>query len=579
MCGGGYLRLRIDETNNAKHLYVIKSFRDSSGKSTSKIVEKLGTLEALSLVHADPIAWANEYIDELNRQEKEAQRKVIVQYNPSRIIEMGKATLFEGGYLFLQKIYYELRLDYICKKISQRYNYEYDLNAILSSYTYGRILMPKSKLGTYDYVKRFLEPPTYQLQDVYRALEVIAKENDYIQAALYKFTAKRFKRNDRVLYYDCTNYYFEIEEESGIRKYGVSKENRPNPIVQMGLFMDGDGIPLAFCINAGNTNEQTTLKPLEKKIIDDFQHGKFVVCTDAGLSSIGNRKFNSNANRAFITAQSIKVMKDFQKEWALSLKGWRVSGDNQTYDLEKILANDALVKAHQDFIFYKERWFNENGLEQRYIVTFSIKYMLYMREVRSGQIERAGAAIASSKLERTRQTDYKRFITKTSVTEHGEAADTTIYSLNEDKIKEEERYDGFYAVATCLQDPADVILRVNRGRWEIEECFRIMKSEFNARPVYLSRDDRIKAHFTICFLALIIFRYMEKRLGGKYTCRQIIDGLRSMVFQHVPGEGYIPAYTRTEFTDALHNAFGFRTDYQIIPVAELKKILRTTRDK
>ncbi|MDO4549295.1 MAG: IS1634 family transposase, partial [Clostridia bacterium] len=461
----------------------------------------------------------------------------------------------------------------------KRYKFEYDLSAILSSLIYGRILIPRSKLGTYEYLQRFLEPAKFQLQDIYRALEVIAKENDYLQASLYKFSARDGKRNDRVLYYDCTNYYFEIENESGIRKYGVSKENRPNPIVQMGLFMDGDGIPLAFCINAGNTNEQTTLKPLEQKIIKDFEHSKFVVCTDAGISSISNRIFNSNANRAFITTQSIKKMKGYQKEWALAPEGWRLPGRERTYDINKVLASEELFKTYHEAIFYKERWFNEGGLEQRYIISFSIKYMIYSREVRNEQIRRAREAISSSSIERTRQTDYKRFIVKTAVTADGEAADTNLYAINDKKILEEERYDGFYAIATCLEDSAEDIIQINRGRWEIEECFRIMKSEFKARPVYLSRDDRIKAHFTICFLALIVFRFLERRLGGKYTCREIIDGLRSFVFQHIPGDGYVPAYMRTEFTDAVHEAFGFRTDYEILPYAQLKKLTRSTHER
>ena len=303
------MRLNIVKSKNAEQLYVIKSYRNSNGKSTSKIVEKLGTLAELSKIHDDPIAWAKEYIEELNRQEEAQRLAVNVKFYESERIVKDEQRIYAGGYLFLQKIFYELRLDYICKKIAEKYRFEYDLNEILSRLVYDRILNHGSKLSAFEYSGTLLEKPSFQLQDIYRALDVIAEETGYIQSQLYKFSKNLGERNDRILYYDCTNYYFEIEQERGMCKYGVSKEHRPNPIVQMGLFMDGDGIPLAFCLNDGNTNEQKTLKPLEEQIITDFGHSKFIVCTDSGLSSVENRKFNDKSNRAFITTQSVKKMK------------------------------------------------------------------------------------------------------------------------------------------------------------------------------------------------------------------------------------------------------------------------------
>lgn len=397
---------------------------------------------------------------------------------------------------------------------------------------------------------------------------------------MYQFSKDMGKRNDNILYYDCTNYYFEIEQENGLRKYGPSKEHRPNPIVEMGLFMDGDGIPLAFCIHSGNTNEQKTLKPLEQQIIQDFGHAKFIVCTDAGLSSVANRKFNNMGNRAFITTQSIKKMKEFQKEWALSPRNWRLSGHKEQFDLEEVLASEELRKKYYHWTFYKEAWFNENDIEQKYIVTFSLKYMDYQRRIRNEQIARAEKALTSTeKRERTRQTDYKRFITKISVTDTGEVAGKTVYGLNEDKIREEERYDGFYAVATNLEDPAEDVIRINHRRWEIEECFRIMKHEFDARPVYVRKDTHITAHFTICFLALVLFRYLEKLLGHKYTAEQIIKGLRNMKFLKCGDAGYAPAYTRSHFTDDLHEAFGFHTDYEILSKSRMRHIISITKKR
>jgi len=557
-------------------LYVAKSFRRESGKNTTKLVENLGRLEDLKKTHKDPIAWAKTYISELNEQEKE-NTKTTLLYDTSKLIEKDIDVLFEGGYLFLQNIFYNLGLDKICKDMKKRHSYKYNLTEILAVLIYGRILFPKSKLATFETSRHFLDKYSFEIQDVYRSLEIIAKEKDFIQSELYKNSISQGKRNDKILYYDCTNYYFEIEKESGMRKYGISKENRPNPIVEMGMFMDGDGIPLAFCVHDGNTNEQKTLKPLEERIINDFKHSKFVVCTDAGLSSTANRKFNDIGGRAFITAQSIKKMKSYQKEWALSPDGWSLCGKEERYNLNDILNDEEQCEKHRLSTFYKERWINENDIEQRFIVTFSLKYMTYQRNIRNEQIERARKALESCvKSDRSRKTDYKRFITKISVTQEGEIAEKRVYELNDEKIIEEEKYDGYYAVATNLEDEASDIIRINQKRWEIEESFRIMKSEFAARPVYLSRDDRITAHFTVCFLALVVFRYLEKIIGHEYTCCDILNQLRDMKF-YKTDEGYIPVYKRTDFTDKLHKKFGFRTDYQLIPRVSMKKILSFTK--
>ncbi|MBP3924065.1 IS1634 family transposase [bacterium] len=567
------MHLMIDKGKYGHNtLYVYKSFRNENGKATSKCVERLGRYDELAKTHEDPIAWAKAYIEELNRQEEKNQ-KITLSYATKQLIETGESVLVEGGYLFLQKYFYSIELNKICKKISSKYSFKYDLTNILALLIYGRILNPTSKSGTFEYAQKMLENYDFQLQDIYRALEVIAKEKDFIQAELYKNSKKFGKRNDKILYYDCTNYYFEIEHESDMRKYGKSKENRPNPIIEMGLFMDGNGIPLAFCLHDGNTNEQKTLQPLEKQIIEDFGNAKFIVCTDAGLSSVANRKFNNIDGRAFITAQSIKKMKGFQKEWVLSPKGWHLHGIKEEFDLEQILNDKKNCEKYKNCTFYKERWFNENDIEQRYIVTFSLKYMNYQRTIRNEQVERAEKAIYSSiKSERSRQSDYKRFITKTSVTKEGEIAEDKVYSLNTERIADEEQYDGFYCVATNLEDDASDIIRINGKRWEIEESFRIMKTEFKARPVYLSRSDRITAHFTTCFLSLVLYRYFEKDIGHKYTCPELLEQLKMIKFYKTK-EGYLPAYTRNELTDDLHSVFGQRTDYQITTFGDMKKII------
>ena len=571
------MRLQIVKSKNAQSLYVVKTIYNNK-KRTNKVVEKLGTYENLKkkLYPNEPIEWAKKYVEELNKQEQEGTRNIIIKYNPTKIIEKDVQKLFNGGYLFLEKIYYELGIDKICKQISENYKFEYDLNNILSRLLYGRIIFPSSKLATYNLSKQFIEQPNFELQHIYRALEVISKENEFIQSELYKNSLKKSKRNTGILYYDCTNYFFEIEQEEGLKQYGPSKEHRPNPITQMGLFMDGDGIPLAFNISPGNTNEQGTLTPTEEKILKDFELSKFIVCTDAGLASTDNRKFNNKDERAFITTQSIKKLKKHLKEWALTKAGWKLSGDLKEYDISKLEESEETIEKYKTKVFYKERWIKEDGLEQKFIVTFSLKYKYYQQQIRNNQIERAQKAMNNKnfKLEKCNQNDYKRFITKTAVTKDGEVADNNVLSLNTKQIEKEEQYDGFYGVCTNLDDNAEEIIKINQRRWEIEESFRIMKSEFKARPVYLSRDDRITAHFTTCFLALVLHRYLEKELEEKYTATQIIDTLRNMNLIKHNEDGYIPVFTRTDVTDDLHKKFDFRIDYEIVNKKNLKNIFK-----
>ena len=569
------MRLQISKSKNASSLYVTKSIY-VNGVSTSKVVEKLGTYDELKekLNGEDPIEWAKAYVAELTRKEKEEKREVMVRYSPAKQIDKDEQKTFNGGYLFLQQIYHQLGLSKISKVISEKYKFTYNLDSVLSRLVYSRIIFSASKLATCEQSKLFMEKPEFELQHVYRSLEVLAKESDYIQSELYKNSLKICDRNKGILYYDCTNYFFETEQEDGLRQYGVSKEHRPNPIVQMGLFMDGDGFPLAFCINKGNTNEQVTLKPLEKKIISDFGLSRFVVCTDAGLASVANRKFNDIQDRAFITTQSIKKLKASLREWALDPTGWKMSGSDVLYDLTELNEDSNL-----DLTFYKERWIKEKDLEQKLIVTFSTKYQKYQQSIRNRQVERAQKVIDTNpgKLKKCNSNDYKRFISKSHCTENGEVAENESYSINTDLIAGEAAYDGFYAVCTNLDDDASAIIKVNQRRWEIEESFRIMKSEFKARPVYLQRDDRIEAHFTTCFISLMIYRILEKKLGEKYTCHDIVTGLRDMNFFEITGEGYLPTYTRTDLTDDLHDAFGFRTDYQIVNTKQMKKIFKDTK--
>ena len=570
------MKVSISKSKNTTIYYLSRSVRVGN-KTTTKTVEKIGTYDEIKKIcgDMDPLDWAKEYAAKRTAEEKAHKQDIIMRYSSSALIDKNVRRSCNAGYLFLQDIHYSLGLDKICNSISEKYKFDYDLNDILSMLVYSRIIAPGSKLSSLENAQKFLEQPKCELHQVYRALEVIAKENDFFQAELYKNSQKVVNRKKEVLYYDCTNYYFEIENEDVFRKYSVSKEHRPNPIVQMGMFMDADGIPLAFSVFDGNQNEQPSMSPLEQKIIKDFEASDFIVCTDAGLSSTANRKFNSIQGRGFVTTQSIKKLKGFLQDFCLEDDGWYLPGSNKKYKLSELDEETDYEK-----VFYKDRWINENNLEQHLIVTYSIKYRNYQRTIRERQIERAKKFVElPSKLTKNRANDPKRFIEQGHCTPDGEIASKTITSLNQNQIDNEAKYDGLYAVCTNLEYDVSSIIKINQKRWEIEECFRIMKTEFKARPVYLSRKDRITAHFTTCFTALVIYRILEQKLNEKYTCEELIDTIRSMDMLIAPGEGYIPTYTRTDITDALHDAFGFRTDYQITSQKNMRKILNQTKKK
>lgn len=575
------MRIRTTNTKNGRLFYVIKTYYDTHGKEHSLTVEKLGNENAIrEKYNCDPDLWAKEYVAKLNAQEKIDNADVQVSFSQTSLLSKNHRYSFNIGYLFLQTLYYQLGLDKICKAITDKYSFDYDLNDILSRLIYGRILEPCSKIATYRFASKLLEQPVFSEHQIYRALDVLAKESDFIQEKLYSNSFAMGNRKNGIIYYDCTNFFFEIEEadEDGLRQYGKGKENRPLPIVEMGMFIDSDGIPLSICIHPGNTNEQVTLKPLEEKIISDYHMSKFVVCTDAGLASKANRKFNDIQNRAFIVTQSIKKLKADLKEWALSTEGWTKYGQRSK---KKYSIANLNPETDYDTIFYKEQWIDQGSFEEKIIVTYSMKYCMYQRNIRNGQIERAQRLIdqGKAKVRKKRQNDFMRFIDKINTTKDGELADNETYCLNTNRIEDEEKYDGYYAVVSNLDDDPCEIIKVNKQRWKIEECFRIMKTEFKSRPVYVQKDERIKAHFITCFLALVIYRYLEKKIDYKYTCDQLLDTLQNMHMRELVGEGYLPSYTRTDITDRLHDAFGFRTDYQVVTKSNMKKILKETKKK
>ena len=575
------MRVTTSRSKNSESFYITKSYTNAQGKSTSKTIRKLGTLAELSRrlgTDRDGVmAWANEEarLETLKYKSETEGAAVMVPFHPNRPMDYNKQKLFGGGYLFLQSVYYKLKMDSVCRKIKGRYKFEYDLNAILSDLVYTRVLDPSSKRSSFRAAKQFLEAPAYELHDVYRALSVLAKEFDFIQAEVFKNSFFLGGRNDRILYYDCSNYYFEIEQEDGDRRYGKSKEHRPNPIIQMGLFTDGDGIPLAFSLFPGNQNEQKSLKPLESQILQQFGCEKFIYCSDAGLASEDNRVLNHLGQRSFIVTQSIKKLPAEEREWALDMKGFKRLSDDAPVDITQLTEDD------RQNLFYKDEPYTTKKLHQRLIITYSPKYAAYQKAVRGEQVVRAEKMVADGALKRQRKNpnDPARFVNRIAVTEEGEKAKVH-YFLDQEKIAEEEKYDGVYAICTdLLDDDVTDILKVSEGRWQIEDCFRTMKTDFEARPAYLSREDRIKAHFLTCFLGLLHFRLLQRSLKGTYTTEQQLQALKDIRFADIEEQGFMPVYERQKITDELHEACGFRTDYQFLTKRKMKEIQKKSKNR
>lgn len=573
------MRLNIRTKKGYSYYSIIKDYTNLKGKRTTKIFEKLGNQSQVEerFGEIDTINKIKEYINELNNEDKEELIKK--EFNPNKRINPGIKRQFNVGYLFLEKLYNQLKLSDICNEIQSKYKIQFDLNEIFSYLIYARIIYPSSKLETFKQCHKFIKQPSFKLYDEYRALSYIAENMDFIQESLFNNSKNIINRNSNVIYYDCTNYFFEIDIDDDLRKYGISKEHRPNPIVGMGLFMDGDGLPLSFNIYPGNQNEQKSLIPEETKIINNFEldSTKTILCTDAGLSSDEIKKFNIGNNKGFVITQSLKKLKDEYKNQVFDNDNWRIAGDlKHIYNLENIKNNDSLKEKYYETLFYKIIQTETKSVKQDLIVTFCFKYFDYNKNIRDNQIERAKKAIENGNVTRKgkNQNDYRRLINSLNSTDNGEVAENTNYFINEELINEESKYDGYYALTTNLIGDISEIFKIVKGRWEIEESFRIMKSDFLARPVNLSREDRIKAHFLTCFVSLFIYRLLEKKLDYKYTTFQILNTLKSMTMLEHKGLGFEPEYERTQITDDLHDLFGFNTDLEIVSYKKMKKIFK-----
>ena len=596
MNGSDFMRLKKTVTKSNTTYCIIMDYKNLNGKRSTSVFEALGNDNNLvkRFGKENTMNKVQEYINSLNKMIKENKElPVKLLLDPNKQIEKDINRTFFSGHIFLRKIYYQLGIDKICKEIKKKYHFTFDINSIVECLIFARIIWPSSKLSTYEQSKKIIGNYDFDLQHVYRTLTYLAKEIDHIQKDLFNYSNKVIDRNYKVIYYDCTNFFF-YTEENDFQRYGISKQHQPLPLVQMGLFMDADGYPFAMNINPGNTSETKTMIPSEEKFLNDFDmKGKnIIVCTDAAMSSDDIKRFNVKDGRGFIITQSIKKMSDDLQKYALDKKGWRKLGNiKDTFDLEKIANDKKSKEENYETIFYKEIECETKSVKQTLIITFSFKYQEYQNKIKQHQFDRAIKLVEETNIKNknTKNTekikisknpnDPKRFIKETRTTDTGEIACNIEYMVDQKILEEEQKYSGLYGITTNLINDTQTVIKVLHNKWEIEESFRIMKEEFDTGTVYLSREDRIKGHFITCYLSLFIYRYLEHQLNDKYTVYEIVKKLQEMKMLELKGKGFIPLQTRDDLTDDLHAFLGLNTDTEIITYKKIKEIYDLTENK
>ena len=609
------MKLYYDKRLKDPTYYIQQGFRNGK-KTTTKNIKRLGKHSELLLITDNPLEYAKNEVKKMNEEYRSGRSEFIVTMDfneriPSTDSPCSNSTSLNIGYLYLKDIYAKLNLSDFFKSVSSDRKITYDCNKICQFLTYARILDPASKYGTYDKLDTYYEKPQVEYQHMIRFLDILDRNSDQYLKHLFDNSENIVKRDTSVMYYDCTNYFFETEKPDeeivdevtgeiilGLRQFGISKENKTSPIVEMGLIMDSRGIPISMCIHPGNTNEQLTAVPLEKEVIKMTGNKKFIYCADAGLGSYNIRKFNDMGGRAYIVTQSVKKLGQEIKDIVFNDSNYRLLSNDDAITLKEMrtfnkkgannlsLYNDFAYKVipantAMDTGLYEEKVY-KNGrtkkvkakgtLHQYIIVTFSRKMMEYQRTIRERQLERAKKLLRLKDPEKIKKgpNDIRRFLKNTS-------SDTANYVLDMDKIHEEEKYDGFYAVATNLDDSAKDILAVAQNRYKIEDCFRIMKTNFDARPVFLRKPERIRAHFLICYTALLIYRLMECKLDDNLThvtTSNLIKTLRNMNIVNMDDMYYKSIYSGSQALDALERCFELQLNRKYYRPSDLNKIVK-----
>lgn len=610
------MKLNYDRKSKDPTYFIQVGIRNGK-KVTTKNVERIGKHSELLKITDDPLEYAKQRVKEYNENIKNSKVEYNITVNfDDKVINQGntvsKSTCKNTGYFYLKELYSSLGISDFFDKVCSGRKIAFNPNMINMVLTFSRILDPGSKMHTLNNLTGFYGDFDFSHQDILRFMDILEENYDEYLSHLFESSNKVIKRNTNVCYFDCTNFYFEKESEDedvydeitgelikGLLKYGVSKEHRPNPIVQMGLFMDADGIPLSMCINPGSDNESLCAVPAEKKMLKMFENKDIIYCSDAGLGYNDTRLFNDFGGRKFVVTQSIKKLNSILKQAVFNDYDYRFSQDGKPASLETMKTFDRTLKENRNYydgyiyksipvdklvdlgLFEVKQYKNgkakkiksKGNLKQRIIVTYSRKMAEYQKTVRNRQIERAKKILANMDPDNFKKgpNDVTRFIKSDKEKKN--------YYLDEARIEEEAKYDGFYAVATNIFDMKETeVLDIQSRRYKIEDCFRVLKTNFSSRPVYHRKESRIKAHFLICYTALLIYRLLEVKLDRNkthFTTEQIIETLQNMNVVNCSDMYYQACYTGSDVLDSLEQLFDLKLNrkyYQPKTLNKFKKI-------
>lgn len=562
------MRLSITKSKKSRSYFVIEDVY-VDGKRTTRTYEKLGNEEYIRCTYNtdQPEMWAKEYVRMLNLKMKSVTNTFNVSYCERKRIPLNLPSTFNGGYLFLQSLYYQLGIHRICSSFANLRDVEFDLNHILSRIIYTRILFPHGTTGAINLSKSLIDSASFELHQMYRSLEIINAHTSDFLSRVFLHSSSIIPHQSKILYYDFANYYFEVERDERMDRYDSDAGSQPNPMIQMGLYIDGNGIPMGMNLtSAKSTSEAASEKsPWHNQLHGQLQTSQFVYYSDSSIDkSFKLADLNKSTEVFYVSTQPIKQLASDLKSWALDQTGWRVKGSERMIHLREILDN-----LDNPLIYYKEKWMDDHSEMKRLVVTFSPVSKNYFRNLRQLQFIHEEKSINGPL-----KNSYENSVS--SKTQGSKHFNDKLYSNHLQNIINEEKYDGYYAVVTNLTEDVSEIIDLTRRRWEIEENFRVMQHELRTHPVYLKREDRVRSHFLICYLSLLITRLLEAKLEYKYTSEEIVTTLSSMNFTKKNGLGYIPQYMRTELTDALHNAFGFTTDMEVITFEKMNEIINIT---
>jgi transposase len=568
--------MHLRKANNKKtgrtYLSIVHSYRDPEGKTKSKVIQSLGYLDALIKIYPDPIAHFTVEARKMEEKRK-ASASVTVTLDFNERVDNRTSNRKNYGYVVFSKIYHELEIDRFLDNARRHKPFTFNTEAIMRLLVYARLLYPGSKRASFLIKDRFFERFDFTIDDVYDGLTHFDQISGQLQQHLHEQVVDQYQRKTELVYYDVTNYYFEIDRQDEFRRNGCSKENRKSPIVQMGLLMDMDSLPISYKLFPGNTHDSQTLMPMLAEIKKRFNTKRIIVVADKGLNSGDNIAFNTALGDGYIYSKSIRGASADFKSWVLDESGYRPLGNN--YKLKSKIVPDAKIQVTVAQAGKKKKK-KSITIEQKWLAFYSEKYAVRAKRKRDEVIAKANLMIQNpAKYKSIRDYGAAGYIKNIRLDKDtGEILNTgDVLYLNQERIAEEEQLDGYYAIVTSeLDDKDESIIEKYQGLWRIEETFKVSKSVLGTRPIYLRTQGHINAHFLICFISLLIARIVEKRLDGKYTIERITDTLQNVACSRINQNIWLFDYA-DDLTDAINDVFDVDIGRKFVTLQNIKKYL------